>query len=226
MAGPGPATSRPGGGVTGSARSLNGGGGRRRRFGLAGAVVMLSMLVGIGCVSLSMLANRAARVFVVASETRSFDREVLFDQRTIEAMRVLAADEGDELLAVLKLPEGLHPYSVFAFVERQDEIELVVTTISWGTVLAKWRGTVSGEELVALAERAAAGTFRCRAGGAAGDVLAVAPLFVRWSDDGQATCVGDWFAEGDEELLELVDELLASARQTYEHPGLAARKKG
>lgn len=221
-AGPGPVVSRPGGGVT--VRSLNGGGGRRRRFGLAGAVVMLSMLVGVGCVSSSVLANRAARVFVVGSETRSLDREVLFDQRTIEAMRAVATDEGHELLAALKLPEGLHPYSVFAFVKRHDEIELVVTTISWGSVLAKWTGTVSDEELGALTERAAAGSFRCSAGGASGDFLAVAPLFVRWTDDVQATCVGDWFAEGDEELVELVDEFLASARQTYEHPGLAARK--
>lgn len=184
-------------------------------------MVMLSLLVGMGCVSSAILANRAARVFVVGSDTRSCDREVLFEQRTIEAMRANGAEEDRELLAALKLPEGFHPYSVFAFLERQEGIEVVVTTISWGTVLAKWTGTTSAEQLETLTELAAAGTFRCSAGEYV-NVAGIEPVFVHWTDDGQVTCVGDWFAGNDEDLVSVVDEIWSSTRQTYEHPDFGA----
>lgn len=180
------------------------------------ALVLVGLL--LGCASFGRPAERAARLFVEPSATRPLRDEVFLEQAILDAMRQRVAASGEELVAILKLSRGFHPYSVYAFIAEEGQLRVMVTLMSWGIVLEKWEARVDHADLLALEEQADLGTFRCEKTRRFEDMPFRAAL-VRWSEGEQLVCVSDWPNEEDAELLDNLNEMMSAARLTYERTG-------
>lgn len=177
------------------------------------------LLLGVGaaaCASSLPSARSVALEFVSGDEPaaafRQLGEEVSLDQTILDAMRAETGRRGETLLAVTRLPRGIHPYSVFAFIQRGDRIDVVETAMFWGQIQEKRQGVVASAELEALVTLATA-KFDCTPG------LAPEALFggalIHWPPGAQVTCDAGAFNDASALLAERLASISDAAQRTY-----------
>lgn len=172
---------------------------------------LLLLCCSVGCSATSPRESFAEELVSPTPPSRGFGtiaEEILGGQETIEAMRDLVEARGGDLLAVLHLAQGVHPFMVLAFVATDEETEVLATSVYWGKVQEKWVAHLKTEEAREFLARGL-GAFDCSS------ELAAEPLFgaalIHWLDGSQVTCAAGWFLEEGSELGERDRAILHAA---------------
>ena len=114
-------------------------------------ILCLLLLAGVGgCASSLPPAERFATELLTLDRTKggSISEDALaFDLSLIETMSDLELSRGGELVAVARIPIGIHPFRFYVFVERNRELSVQITEMNWGKVLYKGKWRVSREGL-------------------------------------------------------------------------------
>ncbi|MEM7349516.1 MAG: hypothetical protein AAF657_01835 [Acidobacteriota bacterium] len=126
---------------------------------------------------------------------RQLSEDDLFPEAEIFArLRSAAMAEGRDLLAFASLRTGVHPYSGFAFLRSEQEIEVIETQLYWGRVRAKRLHRVTGETYDRFVASASA-ALDCTAGAAEGGASWGAALTYGEPETRESRCHGDWLTE-------------------------------
>ena len=191
-----------------------------RRAMLQTVGIALLAFEPFGCTTSAPSPECVAREFLTYEPPpprRTFRRigeEVVVDQQVLNNMRDESKRRGETLLAVALIPRGVHPYTVFAFTERSDQIQVYETAMFWGLIQGKWRATTPRSRLQDIVRSAA--EFEC----ATGPVLE--PLFgailIHWPQGAQVTCDGGWLSAASTEFMARLEEVGRAAEQTYRIP--------
>jgi hypothetical protein len=142
---------------------------------------------------------------------REISEDIHVDQAVLDAMRERASSQGERLLAVVRMPRGIHPYVVIAWSQSGDTIQVRGTAVYWGRVDAKWNTVATVAELAALSD--AAEEFECIEGPVPSGIYGRG--FVRWKDDAQITCEAGTFVDRDFVFDDRLEEVLNRAAETY-----------
>lgn len=180
------------------------------------SLLLILLWTVVGCSSFTPTPNTLAVEVLTtqppSSDFRRITTDIHVDQAVLDAMRRRASSMGIHLLAVARIPRGIHPYAVLAWCQTGDTIEIRETALYWGRVDGKWHTPSTAEELAALAA-AARTEFECAVGPAAGAVYGTG--FVTWEGDRQITCEGSFFAEEGSVFWSGLEEIYARDVQTY-----------
>lgn len=175
--------------------------------------VMVIWAASMGCATLGD-QERLARELISARPShvtaRAFTTEVHLEQAGLDHMR---ATLGDELLGLLRLPRGVHSWSVFVFVGQERKVSVAITDMSWGEVQAKWVASLTRREVEALLARVAE-NFSCSEGPI--DRRGFGAVMIRWRQGLQVSCDGGWMSKESAVVGELAQRILDSARLTFE----------
>lgn len=159
-------------------------------------ILPILLLTAVGCSSFTPRPNDLAVEFLTTqpptSNFRRISVDIHVDQGVLDAMRLRASSMGVNLLAVARIPRGIHPYAVLAWCQTGENIEIRETALYWGRVDGKWITQSTVEELAELAAAAQA-EFKCSVGPATGALYGTG--FVTWEEDRQITCEGGLFSE-------------------------------
>jgi hypothetical protein len=170
----------------------------------------------MGCVSTATPEHFAQELVHPVPPSRGFrslGQEIFVDQGTIELMRSLVEARGENLVAILQLPQGVHPYMVLAFTETGGGTEVLATSVYWGRVQGKWLAKLDNEELRSIIEQAVA-TFECRSGRVSDPVTGAALIY--WPSGSQVSCDGGFVSKEGAVVAERIQPILDEARPIYD----------
>lgn len=175
----------------------------------------LLLLLSSGCGSMTT-PGQFARELVIRSAPvlsfRSTGDEITIDQRTIDAVRT-AVEAENELMAIVQLPQGVHPFMVVVFVKKDQEVDLLMTSVYWGRIQGKWLSTVDFATAESLVQ-AATKQFRCEKGSVEDFIFGTTVIY--WVDGEQMTCDGGWGTEEGATFGRRFQRIFDRARSTYE----------
>ena len=182
---------------------------------------MLRLVAFVAALVTACAASRGHHEFALelvdrASPSKGFRHigdEILVEQETIDAVREVIELRGGKLLALVQFPQGVHPYLVVALAEREESVDLLMTSVYWGRIQAKWAGRVDTATVESLIHLATA-TFECSTG-AVEDFLFGAAL-VHWIGEDQVVCDGGWLSDRSALLAKRIQPILDAAAPTYE----------
>ena len=180
------------------------------------AVSLFLVASGLGCASTATPEHFARELVYPVPPSRGFrsiGEEIFVDQGTIELMRSLVEARGENLVAVLQLPQGFHPYMVLAFTETGGRTEVLATSVYWGRVQGKWLAELDNEEVRSIIELAVA-TFECSSGRVSEPVTGAALIY--WPSGSQVSCDGGFHSEEGVVVAERIQPILDEARPIYE----------
>lgn len=127
------------------------------------SLLSMAALATLGCGSTLKPQERLAKESLDSGRTWGSlaprgEQEITFDLETVDLMRERLSDRNRELLAVIHLPLGMHPFRVYAFSENEGRTLLNLTDISWGKVYRKAQWAVPDDGLEQLLSLAKAGS--------------------------------------------------------------------
>ncbi len=177
--------------------------------------ILFAALSVVACSAVPKPGPFAHELVARSPPARSFQavgEELLLDQATVEALKSQIDGSDGRLMALLQLPQGIHPYLVLVFIEREDSIEVASTEMFWGMVRSKWFRTVDTETAESIIS-AASRTFECESGPIA-DFLFGAAL-VHWPSGEQIVCDGGWLSGEGTAVAEQAQPILDGSELTY-----------
>lgn len=180
--------------------------------------MLTCVTAAVSCRSFSPAPHDLARELLsTGPPSPTFQRvttDIHVDQAVLDAMRSRAASDGVTLLAVARVPRGIHPYEVLVWLQKNDTVAIVNTAVYWGRVDGKWRTSATRDEIAELATAAEA-EFACVQGPLREAIYGTG--YAIWRGDQQTTCERGLFA-GDEHstFSTLLEEIYDREVQSYD----------
>jgi len=178
------------------------------------------LFLSMACVSYTPtpvdLSEEFLSTYPPGKDFRQITEDIHVDQAVLDAMRARASSDGTRLLAVIRVPRGIHPYAVIAWRQSGERLQVLETAVYWGRIDAKWNTQASAAELASLTEAAEA-EFGCTEGRLADAIYGTG--FVSWREGRQITCESGLFAEEGSAFWPRLKEILDRADETYDRFG-------